>query len=674
MKEYRLLLAIFSVLMVLNLAHAGYWFQFGARGGGSSEFNQGASLSIQTVTPQNVITGAPAFWLGEDLANGAFLQMGYLVVNQSGSYPSYCVQSGCTQYEDVAAGQAEWFYEYFPQHYSGSNFLGAVGPAGSAGGNDTFNTYGFYYNGTGWNFIFNGNVVGSVDLGSGSSGVHSPVAFGELANASNNKTTINPVIMQNLSVYNNSRFTLVPTGYSYIGFGTGSQENTLVPYGTEELDGRVNYFQVGSGLPILQNGTELWSGGYNLDISSEYGNIASNTKQITYSKVTVHAPKVANISSGKRATFVDWLGSGFGSYSGEANSTTISIEGNISETAQWQLQYYLETSSDYGTSTGTGWYNANASVVYGINSSVIYKNGTARNVFEGWTNGTESNSSELTLSGPIRLDARWQQQYLINATSDYGNVSGGGWKPANVIAMVSVSPRTIQINQTSRLAFYSWSDGEQNSSIAFNLSGPVSVRAGFRKQYLYEIQTLDAYRNRIEAGSLYVNGVQVNSTAYLFRGQRYNVSRVFYNGVWIPVNVSFEVNSSSITPIALPVYNVEILTRDIFGLPVNASANLRFSNGTLLSLNTGNEGDLVINDVPYGGAKGTVHDFVFTSSADASGGVPVRLIFITPFDLLVFLPVIVIALLIYVFASRKMHGQNKRRDDAGSEEGAGKDA
>ena len=256
MKRYRLLIAIFSVLMVLNVAYAGYWFQFGARGGVSSQSNQGASLSIQTITPQNVSTGAPAFWLGEDLANGAFLQMGYLVVNQSGSYPSYCTRSGCTKYEDLEANQAEWFYEYFPQNYSGSDFLGAVGPAGSAGDNSIFNTYGFYYNGTGWNFVFNGNVMGSVNLGSGNSGVHSPVAFGELANASNNKAIINPVIMQNLSFYDNGVFTPVTNGYSYIGFGVGSQKDLQVPYGTEELDGRVNYFQVGSGLPVPQNGTE----------------------------------------------------------------------------------------------------------------------------------------------------------------------------------------------------------------------------------------------------------------------------------------------------------------------------------------------------------------------------------------------------------------------------------
>ena len=368
---------------------------------------------------------------------------------------------------------------------------------------------------------------------------------------------------------------------------------------------------------------------------------------------------MVNVSDGKRADFLDWYGNGFGSYSGQANGTTIDIESNITESAQWQVQYYLDAYSYYGTSTGTGWYDANATAEYGINSSVIYKGKAARNVFEGWSNGTNAENGSVKVSAPLLLSAEWQQQYFINATSDHGNVSGGGWQPAGAMATLSVSPRIIQVNQTSRLAFYSWSNGEQNSSIGFSVDGPVSIQAGFRKQYLYEVQTLDVYGNRIDAGRLYADGEQVNSTAYLFMGQTYNVSKVFYRGVWIPVTASFEVNSGGITAITLPVYNVEILTRDIFGFPVDASAELRLSNGTLVNTNTGNDGDLVIDDVPYGGAVGTVHAFMFTSSVDASGGTPVKLIFVTPFDSLIFLPVIAVAILIYVFASRRMHGKNK---------------
>lgn len=659
MGRYFLLLAVLSVALLFNLALAGYWFQFGVRGGITEEFNQGANIEIQTITPQDASTGSPAFWVGEDLANGAFLQIGYLVVNQTGSYPSYCsVNSGCAQYENINQSQAEWFYEYFPQGYYGSDFLGAIGPAGSAGKNATINAYGFYYNVSKWDFLFNGNVVGSVNLGNASSGFHTPVAFGELANASNNKAIVSPVIMQNLSVYKDGKFVPAQNGYAYVGFGSGSQTNIPEPYGVVELDSRVNYFQVGSGLPVPQNGTNLWTAGYYLAIKSQYGNLTSKTEELVYSKIRLSTPRVVNVGNGERAVFIGWEGSGFGSYSGQSNTTTISIESNISEVEEWQLQYYLDTSSDYGTSTGTGWYNANATVYYGLNASTIYNNGTSRNVFQGWRNGSSSSpNGSLVITKPTLLGAIWQRQYFVNATSDYGNVSGGGWQAGNATDILSVSPLTVGINSTSRLAFYSWSNGNQNSSLPLYLTAPVKIHAAFRKQYLYEMQALDGAGNRIQANGLYANGKEVNNTGYFFSGQTYNVTQVNYKGVWIPVSESVIVDSSGVAEIKLPVYSVEVTAKDIFGIPIDAAVSVKFSNGTIFNGDLGSGGSLIIPDVPYGDATGVAQASVFTSSFQSSGGVPVNLIFVTPFDILVFLPVMAVAALIYLYSSRKLQHQ-----------------
>ncbi len=653
-------LAAALLCTVSGVANANYWFQFGARGGQGGESNSGASLAIETVTPQNVSTGAPAFWVGETLSNGAFIQAGYIVVNQTASYPVSCdISQGCTKYAEINASQAEWFYEYFPQGYTGSSFLGEIGPAGSAGGNGTFNTYGFYAKGTVWNVIFDGNVVGSVDLGSGTSGVHSPVAFAEVANATNEDATVGEVIMSNLSTYSGGVFSPVNQAFSYIGFGAGSTQGVPVPYGVQELGNRVNYFGVGSGLARPANGTQLWGAGYTLDIESQYGGIANRTQNIAYSKITIDAPRVAGISNGSRAVFDGWEGSGVGSYTGAQNSTTIVVESNLTEKALWQIQYLLDVSSEYGSSSGTGWYNAGAQADYGLNSTTDYINGSERELFSGWSNGKKALSGSTAVEGPARLTASWQPQYLLSLTTEYGNASGGGWVDANSPVRILVSPTYMQLNGTARLAFYRWSNGVGNSSFSENVSGPARLNAQFAKQYLYRIQALDAYGNRIGAAGFYANGREVNSTDYFFAGQGYNLTQAYYKGVWMPVSSRVIVNSSSVSDITLPVYNIEVYTKDIFGMPVNASVYLRFANGTDAQFSTGGSGSLLIEDAPYGGATGSASFFILRQQISTESGVPLTLIFITQLDLLVLALIVAGAALIYFLASRALrHGKD----------------
>lgn len=196
---------IFFALALAVPANAGYWFQSGVRGDGSSAQNSGASVSIQTVSQQQASGGAMAFWVGEDLPNKAFLQVGYIIENQTGNYPSKCNSAGCTGSELLVAGDAEWFYEYFTSADNNS-FMGRIGPSGSAGANGSVNNYAFYATGDTWHFLFNGNEVGSVNLGAASTGSNWPVAFAEVANVTNNMVPMKAVTFSNLSTYNNGGF------------------------------------------------------------------------------------------------------------------------------------------------------------------------------------------------------------------------------------------------------------------------------------------------------------------------------------------------------------------------------------------------------------------------------------------------------------------------------------
>jgi len=261
----KIAIAAFSVLLIVLLIKmfagnifAPYWFQFGAKSGSSSSFNNGAKVEIQTIVPQNITNnGLLAFWVGETLSNGAFLQVGYEIESKTGYYSAVCNESGCTNAEKIKASDAEWFYEYYTSNAQGKYF-GAIGPDGSAGANGTFNTYGFYSAGDTWYFTFDGQIIGNINLETNNSGINIPEAVGELAGVNTNNVYIKDVIFSNLYIYKNGNWLPVSSGYAYINYGTGSKKILRNPYGVEELNDKMNYFIVGSGLPQF-NGEQLWN-------------------------------------------------------------------------------------------------------------------------------------------------------------------------------------------------------------------------------------------------------------------------------------------------------------------------------------------------------------------------------------------------------------------------------
>jgi len=243
-----------ALAFMISTAASQYWFQTGAVGTYNASRNIGAAVTIETVY-QNITSGSMGFWVGETLSNSAFAQVGYEIENQSGFYPNNCDISGCNGSVYIAAGTPTWFWEYFPQDYNGSAFLGGIGANGSAGPSGSFNTYSMNSSGNVWNFYFNGNKIGSVDLGASTSGANPPTAIGEIAATDTNRQYMGPVIFENLRYYYYGGSTQVPVAYSTISYGKGSE--SLLPnlYGIEEVGTHTNMFEVGSGIPL--NNQEL---------------------------------------------------------------------------------------------------------------------------------------------------------------------------------------------------------------------------------------------------------------------------------------------------------------------------------------------------------------------------------------------------------------------------------
>ena len=645
-----MLISLVAVVALAGSAGAQYWFQTGVRGSTSSAFNNGASVQIETVSPQNTTGyGSYGFWTGETLDNGAFVQVGYEVPNATGYYPTNCTASGaCSGQVYLQANMPTWFWEYFPSGYTGSSFYGSVGGENSVGANGTFNTYAFNSTGNTWNFYFNGKLIGSTTLGSSSSGANPVTAFAEYAAANNNNAFMTPVEFRNLMMYTGGVYRLVPSAYAYIGYGTGSDTTLQNPYGIREVSDYTNYFEVGSGLPQPMNYTQLWNIGYTFRVDSAYGNISRVANYTAYARVGMNAPEVINVSPVERYVFSGWSGSGPGSYSGSSNFTMLTMDGNITETAIWTTQYYLNVTSQYGHAYGGGWYDANSTADFGLQSEILPVGYGKRVVFSRWSDGSTALNSSTVMKGPQNIGAMWSTQYLINVTSQYGNAFGGGWYDANSTVHVYLSDYSKQIDGTHRLEFSSWSNGMTNRSLYLTANESIMLEAIFLPQVLARFNFTDASGNQINVSYLYADGQRLNSTAFVFTGRNYTIESAVYDGINISSNATFRLAGPGTVNVGLPIYSVTILTTNIFGKPLNTTVNLSFKNGSTYSSSLGINGSVTFQNVPYGYIEGSAEYKGVIEPIHANGEAVVSIIFFTPVVIAAIL--VAVALVVVVVA------------------------
>jgi len=651
--NYRRLFLLF-LLFVPLVANAQYWFQYGARGSGSSSYNAGAKVTIQSIYNQSVGSGSLGFWVGEDLENGAFIQAGYIVTNETGSYPSSCTSTGCSSSQVITKGVPAWFYEYFNPNTNDNEFLGSIGPNASAGANGTFHTYGFYSKGNEWYIFMDNTTIGEINLGSNTSGDNVPVAFAELANASNSQTVIKPVIFYNLSVYKNGGFLPVSNGYSYVGYGVGSKTAIVNPYGVTEVGNRVNYFESGSGLPKLSNGQQLWQLGYYLKIVSNYGNISGTNQYIAYRGIQISAPKDVYINSTSRATFNGWSGSGVSAYSGNSTSTNVTLFSNITEIAKWNVQYLLNVSSEIGSANGYGWYNANSVVNYSIDSDYFYLNSSSRWRFDSWSNGETGTQESIVLDRPYSVSATWNKQYLVNATSILGNVSGTGWYDSNSTASIWITNLSRNTSKSTKIAFYSWSNGNRNSSIRLQVNSPIDLHAVFVNQSAVHLEGFDGQGDPVMVNTFYLQQQPIGNSTFIFDGQGYTIGGAYYKNTKLDVNQSINVNAPANITVYLPIYDVQIKTADVFGIPVNVPVTMTFANGSVQYADSGTYGLVNLYDVPYGFADISAKYGGEVLSAQADNGGIVRITVVSTFDLTVLGIVAIIGFVMYFIASRHL--------------------
>ncbi len=624
MLRYSLFVFAIAVAVLPALSFGQYWFQTGAIGSQNTSYNSGASVSIQTIYNQNISSGSFGFWVGETLSNGAFLQVGYSVENQSGYYSTNCTVGGCSDRIYIAAGQPVWFWEYFPQNGNSSAFYGSFGKSGM-GDNGTFNNYSFISSGNVWTFYMNGVALGQVDLGSKDSGYNVPFVAAEDAGTDTNTTYMIPVSFKNFRIYKYGGWVGVPGGQVDVGYGRGSETALKNNYGIEEDGNKVNYFMVGSGLPIPRNGTVLWSSGYSLSIDSAYGNNGT-TNYTGLSSVQISEPAEINVSKSERILFDGWVGTGTGSYTGNSPSTYVRMYDNVAERAVWTVQYKVDAESEFGNVSGSGWYDYGSLASMSVSRNVSYENSGERYVLSSWSNNMTGNTIRFIVTGPENLTAVWEKEYLVNASTEYGSISGSGWYPYMANATLSLNFSPIQTGSGVRIGFYSWSNGADKMNYSFAVDNSVYLSTVFRNQYMSNVSVKNANGDSVNFSYVVINGFETfGNQEWLFGGVN-RATGIGFDGYNLKINETFNVSGPSAVSISAPLYSVTIYTDNLFGIPLNASVYITFMNGTAQHLYTGSGGTISLKNVADGYVKGTVE---FDGNAESfsrvgGGGIRVR--------------------------------------------------
>jgi hypothetical protein len=189
------------------------------------------------------------------------------------------------------------------------------------------------------------------------------------------------------------------------------------------------------------------------------------------------------VSSNTRYVFDHWSGD----YSGVGTNGKVTMNGAMTVTAEYQLQYYLSVNAQPQNApapSGAGWYNSGASATV-QNGGQTIGDSTSRLVFQGWSIDGQASQSGATLSvvmdGPHSVTAVYGQQYYLNVQTDQGVASGSGWYNAGSTAQIYVST-PISTSYGVSIVFNGWQGDIQSSSQSTTvlMDGPKNVIATWR--------------------------------------------------------------------------------------------------------------------------------------------------------------------------------------------------
>lgn len=124
------------------------------------------------------------------------------------------------------------------------------------------------------------------------------------------------------------------------------------------------------------------------------------TLMTTFGEHAILAPQAIALGNASRAVFIQW------NSTASSPALPVATLRDMSLLAIYRKQYYLNVTSPFGHTTGTGWYDENSVALFGVASPVVADSTT--HVFLGWTGDSGSSpESNVLMNGSKNVQALW---------------------------------------------------------------------------------------------------------------------------------------------------------------------------------------------------------------------------------------------------------------------------
>jgi subtilisin family serine protease len=236
-----------------------------------------------------------------------------------------------------------------------------------------------------------------------------------------------------------------------------------------------------------------WKRQFYLTVNSAYGSPSGDGWYDAGATANAVLP-VGTVSGGDgvQYVFTGWEDDTSGT---ELTSEDIVINEAKTATANWKTQYYLTTSTAYGTASGAGWYDSGASAVATVSPSTVTETADTQHTFSSWSgdaSGTASPSNAITMNSPKTATANWKTQYYLTVTTIFGSVSpSSGWHDAG--ATVDISAVAPSTGEGERYVWNWWTGtgtgnytGTSNSA-QVTMNSAVTEAASWTQQYMLTV-------------------------------------------------------------------------------------------------------------------------------------------------------------------------------------------
>jgi len=173
-----------------------------------------------------------------------------------------------------------------------------------------------------------------------------------------------------------------------------------------------------------------------------------------------------------------------------STNRTVVMDRDINLVAVFRRQYYVNVTSPFEASLKPGWYDEGSRLSVSVPEVVQLSEGV-RARFLGWEGDVSSTTKDVTVTvdRPLRLVARYGEEYYVSVDAGPGRVSGGGWYRAGEHAVIKAET-PYQESEKVRYIFQKWAGSVESSSptLEVTVNKPLRFEAVWKKQFLVSVE------------------------------------------------------------------------------------------------------------------------------------------------------------------------------------------